>query len=49
VAFEVAKAIHAPLDLMLSERRYGSLERSFQLPEGVEDEKIEASFDKGCC
>lgn len=31
----------------VSERRYGSFERSFQLPEGVEEEKIEANFDKG--
>lgn len=31
----------------LSERRYGSFERSFRLPEGVDEDKIEANFDKG--
>jgi HSP20 family protein len=31
----------------LSERRYGSFQRSFQLPEGVDAEKIAASFAKG--
>jgi HSP20 family protein len=31
----------------VSERRYGSFERSFQVPDGVDAEKIEASFNKG--
>jgi HSP20 family protein len=31
----------------LSERSYGSFERSFVLPEDVEREKIEANFSKG--
>jgi HSP20 family protein len=31
----------------LSERRYGAFQRSFQLPSGVDAEKIEASFRKG--
>jgi HSP20 family protein len=31
----------------LSERRYGAFQRSFQLPSGVDAEKIEASFQKG--
>jgi len=31
----------------LSERRYGSFQRSFQLPEGVDVDKIDASFTKG--
>jgi HSP20 family protein len=31
----------------LHERRFGSFERSFQLPEGVDADKIEASFKKG--
>lgn len=31
----------------LSERRFGSFRRSFQLPWGVDRERIEASFDKG--
>ncbi len=34
-------------DYYLSERRYGSFERRFQVPEGVESDKIEASFKKG--
>ncbi len=34
-------------DYHLSERRYGSFQRSFQLPQGVDAEKIEASFSKG--
>ncbi len=31
----------------VSERRYGSFARSFRLPEGVDPEKIEASFANG--
>jgi len=31
----------------LSERRYGSFQRSFQLPDGVDQDKIAANFDKG--
>lgn len=31
----------------LSERHYGSFERVFNLPEGVDAEKIDASFSKG--
>jgi len=31
----------------LSERRYGSFQRSFQLPDGVDRDKIAASFEKG--
>ncbi len=34
-------------DYFLSERRFGSFQRSFQLPEGVDPEKIEAHFAKG--
>jgi HSP20 family protein len=34
-------------DYYLSERRYGSFERRFSVPEGVESDKIEASFKKG--
>jgi HSP20 family protein len=34
-------------DYYLSERRYGSFERRFQIPEGVESDKIEATFKKG--
>ena len=34
-------------DYYLSERRYGSFERRFQIPEGVDSDKIEASFKKG--
>ena len=34
-------------DYYLSERRYGSFMRSFQVPDGVDAEKIEASFAKG--
>ncbi len=34
-------------DYYISERRFGSFERSFRLPEGVEPEKIEAAFKKG--
>ena len=34
-------------DYYLSERRYGSFQRSFQVPEGVDADKIEASFTKG--
>jgi HSP20 family protein len=31
----------------LAERRFGSFQRSFQLPPGVDRDKIEAKFDKG--
>jgi HSP20 family protein len=31
----------------LSERRFGSFQRSFRLPEGVDEDRIEAKFDKG--
>ncbi|MDR3536375.1 MAG: Hsp20/alpha crystallin family protein [Acetobacteraceae bacterium] len=31
----------------LSERRFGAFSRSFQLPAGVDESKIEASFKKG--
>ncbi|TPL12889.1 Hsp20/alpha crystallin family protein [Mesorhizobium sp. B2-4-11] len=34
-------------DYYLSERRYGSFQRSFKLPEGVDADKIEANFTKG--
>ncbi|WP_245424205.1 Hsp20/alpha crystallin family protein [Methylovirgula sp. 4M-Z18] len=34
-------------DYYLSERHYGTFERSFQIPSGVDADKIEASFDKG--
>ncbi|MDR3475465.1 MAG: Hsp20/alpha crystallin family protein [Devosia sp.] len=34
-------------DYYVSERRYGSFVRSFQLPDGIETDKIEASFAKG--
>jgi HSP20 family protein len=34
-------------DYYLSERRFGSFQRSFQLPEGVDQDKIEAHFSKG--
>lgn len=34
-------------DFYLSERRYGSFERRFQIPEGVATDKIEASFKNG--
>jgi HSP20 family protein len=31
----------------LSERAFGSFERSLRMPEGVDDSKVEAHFDKG--
>lgn len=34
-------------DYYLSERRYGSFQRGFQLPEGVDADKIDANFAKG--
>ena len=34
-------------DYHLSERRYGSFQRSFSVPDGVDADKIEASFKKG--
>jgi len=34
-------------DSYLSERRYGSFERYFAVPDGVDVEKIEAGFNKG--
>ena len=34
-------------DYYVSERRFGSFERRFQIPEGVDGDKIEANFAKG--
>ena len=34
-------------DYFLSERRFGSFERSFRIPQGVDQGKIEATFKKG--
>ena len=34
-------------DYYLHERRFGSFERSFELPDGVDADKIEAAFKKG--
>lgn len=34
-------------DFHITERRYGSFQRSFRLPEGIAADKIEAGFDKG--
>ena len=34
-------------DYYLSERRFGSFQRSFQLPEGIDAGRIEANFAKG--
>src|SRR5262249_14714840 len=34
-------------DFYLSERRYGSFQRSFGVPDGVDADKIEASFKNG--
>jgi len=34
-------------DYYLSERSYGSFQRSFQVPDGVDTDKIEATFKKG--
>ncbi len=34
-------------DYYLSERRFGSFERRFQVPQGVDASKIDASFKKG--
>jgi HSP20 family protein len=34
-------------DYFLSERRYGSFQRSFALPDGVDEEKIAAAFKNG--
>jgi heat shock protein Hsp20 len=34
-------------DYYLQERRFGSFERSFALPDGIETDKIDASFAKG--
>ncbi len=34
-------------DYYLQERSYGSFQRSFELPESVDADKIEASFKKG--
>jgi HSP20 family protein len=31
----------------LSERSYGAFERTFQLPDGIDDDNIKASFEKG--
>jgi HSP20 family protein len=34
-------------DYYVSERRFGSFQRSFRIPEGVDADKVDASFSKG--
>jgi HSP20 family protein len=34
-------------DYHISERRFGSFQRSFKLPEGTDEDKIQANFEKG--
>jgi len=34
-------------DYYLSERRFGSFQRSFQVPNGIDADKIDASFKNG--
>ena len=34
-------------EVQIMERRYGSFQRSFRLPEGIDQGKIDAKFDKG--
>jgi HSP20 family protein len=34
-------------DYYMRERSFGSFERRFEMPEGVDEDKIEASFEKG--
>lgn len=34
-------------DFQVTERRYGSFQRSFRLPNDIEEDKIKAGFDKG--
>ena len=34
-------------DYFISERRFGSFQRSFELPEGIDEDKVQASFEKG--
>lgn len=34
-------------DYFLSERRFGSFQRSFRLPDGVDTDAIDAHFEKG--
>ena len=34
-------------DYYMRERSYGSFERTFEVPEGVDTDKIEATFKKG--
>ena len=34
-------------EVQIMERRYGSFQRSFRLPEGIDEDKVEAKFDKG--
>jgi HSP20 family protein len=38
---------HKAKNYYLSERRYGAFQRSFELPAGVDRDKIEAKFEKG--
>jgi HSP20 family protein len=34
-------------DYHICERRFGSFQRSFELPDGIEEDKIQANFEKG--
>jgi HSP20 family protein len=35
-------------DYYLSERRFGTFQRSFEVPDGIDADKIEASFKMVC-
>ncbi len=39
--------VHKKADYCLRERLFGSFERSFRIPDGVDSDKIEANFQKG--
>jgi hypothetical protein len=43
----VKEGVTIPKHYYLQERNFGSFERSFSVPEGVDADKIEASFKKG--
>lgn len=44
---KVEKTEEARKGIHISERRYGSFQRTFRVPEGVDRDKIEASFANG--
>ena len=45
--YRTARCVVKGKDYVLSERRWGSFQRSFRVPTSIDEEKIEATFSNG--